>query len=112
MWGWSQCFGSSGYIHYGFMNIYFFFGHVLAAVVYRVPLTWRQSKQPWKLLHAGLLFLAFVLSVLGLCAVFDYHNAASTPNLYSLHSWLGICTTALFAAQVHLQYKISAFVLH
>ncbi|XP_023694338.1 lysosomal membrane ascorbate-dependent ferrireductase CYB561A3 [Paramormyrops kingsleyae] len=80
-----------------------------AAVVYRVPLTWRQSKQPWKLLHAGLLFLAFVLSVLGLCAVFDYHNAGSTPNLYSLHSWLGICTTALFTAQWVL--GLAAFLL-
>uniref|UniRef100_A0A8C9VIG9 Lysosomal membrane ascorbate-dependent ferrireductase CYB561A3 n=1 Tax=Scleropages formosus TaxID=113540 RepID=A0A8C9VIG9_SCLFO len=68
-------------------------------VVYRIPLTWGQNKQPWKLLHAGLLFLAFFLSVLGLCAVFDYHKKGGIPNLYSLHSWLGMCTTVLFTAQ-------------
>ncbi|MFT7808303.1 Cytochrome b561-like [Arapaima gigas] len=70
-----------------------------AAVVYRVPLTWGQNKQPWKLLHAALLFLAFLLSVLGLCAVFDYHNTKNIPNVYSLHSWVGICTATLFTAQ-------------
>ncbi|KAL2092447.1 hypothetical protein ACEWY4_012245 [Coilia grayii] len=70
-----------------------------AAVVYRVPLTWGHSKTPWKLMHAGMLLLALILSVLGLCAVFDFHNAKTIPNLYSLHSWIGICTVALFASQ-------------
>ncbi|KAG1958711.1 cytochrome b ascorbate-dependent protein [Pimephales promelas] len=70
-----------------------------AAVVYRIPLTWGHNKLPWKLLHAGLLLLSLILSVLGLCAVFDFHNKNQTPNLYSLHSWVGICTTALFTAQ-------------
>ncbi|XP_029916442.1 lysosomal membrane ascorbate-dependent ferrireductase CYB561A3 isoform X2 [Myripristis murdjan] len=69
------------------------------AVLYRVPLTWGQNKLPWKLLHAGVMLLCLVLSVLGLCAVFNFHNAKHTPNLYSLHSWIGICTTALFAMQ-------------
>ncbi|XP_036383473.1 cytochrome b ascorbate-dependent protein 3 [Megalops cyprinoides] len=80
-----------------------------AAVLYRIPLTWSQNKLPWKLLHAGLLFLALLLSILGLCAVFDFHNAKNIPNLYSLHSWLGICTTALFAAQWTL--GLAAFLL-
>ncbi|XP_062873789.1 lysosomal membrane ascorbate-dependent ferrireductase CYB561A3 [Trichomycterus rosablanca] len=70
-----------------------------AAVVYRVPLTWTQNKQPWKILHAVLLLLALLFSILGLCAVFDFHNTNHTPNLYSLHSWVGIVTTALFTAQ-------------
>ncbi|KAL0979173.1 hypothetical protein UPYG_G00181690 [Umbra pygmaea] len=69
------------------------------AVLYRVPLTWGQNKLPWKLLHAGVMLLALVLSILGLCAVFDFHNASNTHNLYSLHSWIGICTTALFTFQ-------------
>ncbi|CAB1322190.1 unnamed protein product [Coregonus sp. 'balchen'] len=69
------------------------------AVLYRVPLTWGQNKLPWKLLHAGVMLLALLCSVLGLCAVFDFHNANNTPNLYSLHSWIGICTTALFTTQ-------------
>ncbi|KAJ8380038.1 hypothetical protein SKAU_G00008160 [Synaphobranchus kaupii] len=70
-----------------------------AAVLYRIPLTWGENKLPWKLLHAGILFLALLLSIVGLCAVFSFHNAKSIPNLYSLHSWLGICTATLFAAQ-------------
>lgn len=71
------------------------------AVLYRVPLTWGQNKLPWKLLHAAVMLLALVLSVVGLCAVFDFHNAKNTPNLYSLHSWIGIAATALFAMQVY-----------
>ncbi|KAJ8396971.1 hypothetical protein AAFF_G00012940 [Aldrovandia affinis] len=80
-----------------------------AAVLYRVPLTWGQNKLPWKLLHASLLFLALILSILGLCAVFGFHNANGVPNLYSLHSWLGIVTTALFTAQWAL--GLAAFLL-
>ncbi|KAG9354722.1 hypothetical protein JZ751_001435 [Albula glossodonta] len=80
-----------------------------AAVLYRIPLTWGQNKKPWKLLHAGMMFLALLLSILGLCAVFSFHNANKTPNLYSLHSWLGICTSAMFAAQWVL--GLAAFLL-
>ncbi|XP_061905641.1 lysosomal membrane ascorbate-dependent ferrireductase CYB561A3 isoform X1 [Entelurus aequoreus] len=69
------------------------------AVLYRVPLSWSQNKGPWKLLHAGVMLLALVLSVIGLCAVFGNHNASNIPNLYSLHSWIGIITTVLFAMQ-------------
>lgn len=69
------------------------------AVVYRVPLTWGQSKLPWKLLHALLMLLALSLSVVGLCAVFDSHNKSNTPNLYSLHSWIGLSAVVLFALQ-------------
>uniref|UniRef100_A0A3P8RPU1 Lysosomal membrane ascorbate-dependent ferrireductase CYB561A3 n=1 Tax=Amphiprion percula TaxID=161767 RepID=A0A3P8RPU1_AMPPE len=60
-----------------------------AAVVYRVPFT-------WKLVHAGLMLLA----ILGLCAVFDFHRGFQIRDLYSLHSWVGICTVATFAFQV------------
>ncbi|KAJ8263523.1 hypothetical protein COCON_G00159800 [Conger conger] len=80
-----------------------------AAVLYRIPLTWGQNKRPWKLAHAGTLFLALLLTILGLCAVFNFHNAQNIPNLYSLHSWLGICTAALFTAQWVL--GLAAFLL-
>uniref|UniRef100_A0A8C6NSY7 Lysosomal membrane ascorbate-dependent ferrireductase CYB561A3 n=1 Tax=Nothobranchius furzeri TaxID=105023 RepID=A0A8C6NSY7_NOTFU len=69
------------------------------AVLYRIPLTWGQNKLPWKLLHAAMMLLSLILAVVGLCAVFDVHNAQKTANLYSLHSWIGICTAALFAMQ-------------
>lgn len=73
-----------------------------AIVLYRVPLTW--SRWWCKRAHAGLLFVAVVLSVLGLCAAFDFHTANNIPHLYSLHSWTGISTVALFTLQV--QYTI------
>eukprot|EP00064_Thunnus_orientalis_P020319 superscaffoldBa00005524_g20454 len=72
---------------------------VEAVVVYRVPFTWKQRKHTWKLVHAGLMLLSLLLSVLGLCAVFDFHRSFHIPNLYSLHSWVGICTVVMFAFQ-------------
>ncbi|NXS62535.1 CYAC3 protein, partial [Brachypteracias leptosomus] len=71
-----------------------------AALVYRLPLTWSGPKLPWKVLHGGLALAAFILAVLGLAAVFSFHNHQGTPNMYSLHSWLGLVTVLLFSCQV------------
>ncbi|XP_038854307.1 hematopoietic death receptor [Salvelinus namaycush] len=60
----------------------------IGAVLYRFPLTWGQNKLPWMLRHAGVMLLALVCSVLGLCAVFDFHNSKDIPNLYSLDCYL------------------------
>ncbi|XP_073791229.1 lysosomal membrane ascorbate-dependent ferrireductase CYB561A3-like isoform X2 [Danio rerio] len=68
-----------------------------AIVLYRVPLTW--SRWRCKLSHAGLLSVAVVLSVLGVCAAFDFHRGNNIPHLYSLHSWIGISTVVLFTLQ-------------
>ncbi|NXG72641.1 CYAC3 protein, partial [Baryphthengus martii] len=70
-----------------------------AALVYRLPSSWRGPKLPWKVLHGSLALLAFVLTVLGLAAVFRFHNRQGTPNMYSLHSWLGLVTVLLFSCQ-------------
>ncbi|XP_041644091.1 cytochrome b ascorbate-dependent protein 3 isoform X2 [Cheilinus undulatus] len=69
------------------------------AVLYRIPLTWGHNKLPWKLLHAAIMLSALILAIIGLCAVFDVHNAGGIANLYSLHSWIGIVAAALFAIQ-------------
>ncbi|KAM6407953.1 lysosomal membrane ascorbate-dependent ferrireductase CYB561A3 [Rhynochetos jubatus] len=70
-----------------------------AALVYRLPPTWRGPKLPWKVLHGTLTLVAFGLAVLGLAAVFRFHNDRGTPNMYSLHSWLGLVTVLLFSCQ-------------
>uniref|UniRef100_A0A672SC11 Lysosomal membrane ascorbate-dependent ferrireductase CYB561A3 n=1 Tax=Sinocyclocheilus grahami TaxID=75366 RepID=A0A672SC11_SINGR len=77
-----------------FLCVFFCF---LAIVLYRVPLKW--SRWWCKLTHGGLLFVAVVLSVLGVRAAFDFHTANNIPHLYSLHSWTGISTVALFTLQ-------------
>lgn len=71
-----------------------------AIVVYRLPWTWRSSKLLMKLIHAGLNLLAFALVVIALVAVFDFHNNAKIPNMYSLHSWLGLAAVLLYCLQV------------
>ncbi|KAM9659077.1 lysosomal membrane ascorbate-dependent ferrireductase CYB561A3 isoform 1-T4 [Trichechus inunguis] len=77
-----------------------------ASLVYRVPQSWVGPKLPWKALHAALHLLAFILTVVGLVAVFSAHNKKHISNLYSLHSWVGITTVFLFACQWFLGFTI------
>ncbi|XP_060626978.2 lysosomal membrane ascorbate-dependent ferrireductase CYB561A3 isoform X1 [Anolis sagrei] len=70
-----------------------------AALVYRVPLSWQGSKLPWKLLHASLTLIASIIVVLGLVAVFEFHNVQKIPNMYSIHSWIGLSAVLLFFCQ-------------
>ncbi len=73
----------------------FFFSGMLTYRVFR-----NERKRQLKLAHAAINLTAFVLAVVALEAVFAFHNASDIPNMYSLHSWLGIATVALFAFQV------------
>lgn len=58
-------------------------------------------KRSLKVTHATIHALAFIFTVFGLVAVFDSHNYAipKIPNLYSLHSWIGITAVAVFGCQ-------------
>ncbi|XP_049449701.1 plasma membrane ascorbate-dependent reductase CYBRD1 [Epinephelus fuscoguttatus] len=80
----------------------FIFLQGTAIVVYRLPWTWQCSKLIMKFIHAGLNLLAFILAVISLVAVFDFHNAAKIPNMYSLHSWLGLTAVILYCLQLVL----------
>ena len=59
-----------------------------------------ESKIKLKLAHAAIMILVFILTVIALIAVFDFHNLKQIPNMYSLHSWMGILTVILFLFQV------------
>ncbi|KAK6128813.1 hypothetical protein DH2020_037449 [Rehmannia glutinosa] len=52
-----------------------------------------------KLVHLSLQFLAFILSVIGIWAVWKFHIDKGVDNFYSLHSWLGLACFFLFAIQ-------------
>ncbi|KAM8857535.1 plasma membrane ascorbate-dependent reductase CYBRD1-like [Synchiropus picturatus] len=84
------------------MVIGFVFLQGAAIIVYRLPWTWRYSKQVMKFVHAGLNILAFILVVVSLVAVFDFHNMAKIPNMYSLHSWVGLIAVILYCLQLVL----------
>ncbi|XP_069193967.1 plasma membrane ascorbate-dependent reductase CYBRD1 isoform X3 [Procambarus clarkii] len=76
----------------------FFMGH--AMLVYRLFRCC--NKLTAKVLHTFLHLMAVPCIVVGTITVFDSHNLRTPPipNLYSLHSWLGVVTIGLFALQV------------
>ena len=59
------------------------------------------SQMAKKRIHMGLQTAALLFGLLGLIAVFHFHNSANPPiqNMYSMHSWLGLFTFLLFTAQ-------------
>ncbi|CAH1238262.1 CYB561 [Branchiostoma lanceolatum] len=77
------------------VGLVFLYGNGI--IIYRfVP---RLQKKKLKLAHAFIHKAAFVFAVVGLVAVFGFHNATGLPNAYSLHSWLGLGCVVLFNAQ-------------
>ena len=55
-----------------------------------------------KIVHAVIMITVFMLTVIALIAVFDFHNLnlKPIPNMYSVHSWMGLLTVILFSFQV------------
>merc|ERR1712098_834349 len=64
-----------------------------------------------KIGHAVIMMVAFVIMVIGLQAAFDSHNLASPPkpNMYTLHSWIGLIAALLFGIQWALGFSAFLF---
>ncbi|XP_017842250.1 cytochrome b reductase 1 isoform X2 [Drosophila busckii] len=107
-----------------FMTIGFIYLYGNSILVYRGFRTTR--KKTLKLTHAGIHMAAFILTVIALKTVFDSHNLADPPipNMYSLHSWLGLSAVLIFCLQyvagfmaflvpgMRENYKIALMPLH
>lgn len=59
---------------------------------------WTQGKVQ-KFVHMVLNLAALAFAIFGIYAVFKYHNEVNIPDMYSLHSWLGMVTISLFSLQ-------------
>ncbi|KAL1806917.1 hypothetical protein ACET3Z_029985 [Daucus carota] len=57
------------------------------------------ARETQKIVHLILHTIALVSGIIGIYAVFKYHNELSIPNMYSLHSWIGMSTFCLFGLQ-------------
>ncbi|XP_032768914.1 cytochrome b561 [Rattus rattus] len=68
-----------------------------ALLVYRVFR--KEAKRTTKILHGLLHVFAFIIALVGLVAVFDYHKKKGYADLYSLHSWCGISVFVLYFVQ-------------
>ncbi|XP_054011410.1 transmembrane ascorbate-dependent reductase CYB561-like isoform X1 [Hylaeus anthracinus] len=81
------------------MIIGFVFLYANGMLLYRTQRNAR--KRRLKLIHGGIMLFVVVLVVIALVAVFDSHNlkAEPIPNMYSLHSWIGLTSVILFCCQ-------------
>ncbi|KAL2728860.1 cytochrome b reductase 1-like isoform X1 [Vespula squamosa] len=77
-----------------------FFFLILAMLMYRIQRNVR--KRLLKLIHTGLMLLTILLTIIALIAVFDSHNLKipPIPNMYTLHSWIGLTCVILFCFQL------------
>jgi cytochrome b-561 len=68
-------------------------------LIYRLLRT--TTKLYVKILHATIQVAVLVFATIALKAVFDSHNKATKPipNMYSLHSWVGLAAVILFGLQ-------------
>lgn len=68
-------------------------------LIYRLLRT--TTKIHVKILHALIQILVLVFASIALKAVFDSHNkpVKPIPNMYSLHSWVGLSAVILFGLQ-------------
>merc|ERR1711962_308655 len=98
------------------VSLVFLYGN--GALIYRViPPQGEAHKLKLKIGHAVIMVVVFIIMVIGLQAAFDSHNnkkdgegnPAPIPNLYTLHSWIGLIAALLFGIQWALGFSAFLF---
>lgn len=92
------------------ISLIFLYGN--GALIYRIlPPRDESHKLKLKFAHAFTMVVAFAVMVVGLQAAFDSHNLSSPPkpNLYTLHSWVGLLAALLFSCQWVLGFSAFLF---
>ncbi|CAM1297621.1 Uncharacterised protein g1877 [Pycnogonum litorale] len=88
---------------FNFHPLFMVLGFVLlngnAMLIYRLSPS-SMDKKIVKCLHFAVNLVSLILGVVGLIAVFEFHNRHGFKNLNTLHSWLGIIVFALFGCQL------------
>ncbi|KAI4313657.1 hypothetical protein L6164_026616 [Bauhinia variegata] len=77
-----------------FLGFIFLAGEAMMAY-HTVPGERKTQKSVHMILH----LIAIILGIVGLCAVFKFHDMGNIADVYSLHSWIGIGTFCLFCLQ-------------
>ncbi|XP_074659727.1 transmembrane ascorbate-dependent reductase CYB561-like isoform X2 [Tubulanus polymorphus] len=90
-----------------FMTIGIIFLYADGMLVYRVFRN--ERKIIIKILHAVIQLSVVVFIAVSLKAVFTNHNASGNPNLYTLHSWIGLTTVILFGIQWLIGFTMFLF---
>ncbi|KAL8105791.1 putative ascorbate-specific transmembrane electron transporter 1 [Apium graveolens] len=57
------------------------------------------ERETQKIVHLILHTIALTCGIIGIYAVFKFHNEISIPHMYTLHSWIGMSTFCLFGLQ-------------
>lgn len=60
----------------------------------------RAERRVQKIIHMMLNLTALCLGAVGVRAVFKFHAMLHLPDMYSLHSWIGLTTICVFGLQV------------
>lgn len=57
-------------------------------------------KPQLKLIHAGIHGAVILCIIIAQVAVFSFHDKLNIPNLYTLHSWIGLSAIIIYVLQV------------
>ncbi len=67
----------------------------------------KENKLVVKILHMAMQVFALACGGIGLKAVFRHHRRDNTPNMYSMHSWIGFPCYIMFGLQVSVLNNIT-----